>query len=224
MALARPTDAAEEDGLLARARRNDEAAVRILIQRYNRRLFRLARSILREESEAEDVVQEAYVRAFTRLDEFRGESAFGTWVCRIALNEAMGRMRRRRIARWLSFGDQHISGQVIPFPSANQQQDPERTMAHDEIRLLLEGAIDALPESFRTVFVARLVEGLSVEETADLFGLRPETVKTRLHRARRLLQRRLEDQLGPVLGGAFPFAGARCERLTEAVLRRLKQE
>jgi RNA polymerase sigma-70 factor (ECF subfamily) len=111
--------------------------------------------------------------------------------------------------------------EVIPFPLASTQTDPERTMAQRQIQILLERAIDGLPADFRTVLVARVIEGMSVEETADLFGLRPETVKTRLHRARRLLRDALEKQVGPVLTDAFPFAGRRCERITNEVLERL---
>ena len=138
---------ADDADLVARARHNDAAAVRSLIQRHNRRLFRLARGIVRDDGEAEDVVQEGYVRAFTRLTEFRGESAFGTWLCRIVLNEALQRVRRgRRTANWVSLDAAELSGQVIPFPLTSKHPDPERTMAHNEIRTLLERAIDALPE------------------------------------------------------------------------------
>ncbi len=213
---------AEDADLVSRAKRKDEAAVRSLIQRYNRRLFRLARGIVRDDSEAEDVVQEAYVRAFTRLAEFRGESAFGTWLGRIVLNEALGRVRRRRrAAGWVSIDALEPNGRIIPFPLTSKQPDPERTMAQHEIRTVLERAIDDLPEAFRAVLVARLIEEMSVEDTAAVFGLRPETVKTRLHRARRLLQHALEKQIGPVLTDAFPFDGARCRRVADAVVGHL---
>lgn len=182
----------------------------------------MARGIVSDDSEAEDVVQEAYVRAFTRLDEFKGDSAFGTWLCRIVLNEAMGRVRRRRSSSgWVSVEDLDSPGGLISFPHANKQSDPERIMAQNEIRRILERAIDELPEAFRTVLIARLVEEMSVEETAKLFGLRPETVKTRLHRARRLLRKAVENQVGPVLTDAFPFEGQRCQRLADAVAKRL---
>ena len=114
-----------------------------------------------------------------------------------------------------------LSAQIISFPYANPELDPETTMAQREIRALLERAIDKLPEAFRGVVVARLVEGMSVEETAELFGILPQTVKTRLHRGRALLKREMEKHIGPVLGDAFPFAGRRCDRLTENVLARL---
>ena len=157
-----------------------------------------------------------------RLAEFRGESAFGTWLCRIVLNEALQRVRRgRKTVNWVSLDAAELSGQVIPFPLTSKHPDPERTMAQNEIRALLERAIDALPESFRAVLVARLIEDMSVEETAAVFGIRPETVKTRLHRARRLLQRALDEQVGAALTDSFPFDGERCRRMADSVVARL---
>lgn len=212
----------DDRDLVARARRGDEAAVRTIIRQNNRRLFRLARAIVNDDGEAEDVVQESYVRAFTRLDGFRGESSFRTWLTRILINEAYGRLRqRRRIVDWQSVEPALAEAQIIPFPSSSPRPDPETVMAQHEILELLERAIAALPEHFRIVLVARLVEEMSVEETADLLGLRHETVKTRLHRARALLRDDLERQVGPALTKAFPFAGARCERLADAVIKRL---
>ncbi len=214
-------DLADQE-LVRRARDRDEAAVRIITQRYNRRLFRVARSILRDDAEAEDVVQETYVRAFTGLDHFRGDAGFGTWITRIAMNEALGRLRRRRpTVDWESYGENRAQAEIIDFPGSAAGVDPERMMAQGEIRELLEQAIDELPDAFRAVFVARLVEGMTVEETADLFGLRAETVKTRLHRARNLLRDALDKQLGPALTNTFPFGGRRCERMTERVVMRL---
>jgi RNA polymerase sigma-70 factor (ECF subfamily) len=211
-----------DEELLVRARLRDERAVRALTLRYNRRLFRVARSILRNDSEAEDVVQETYVRAFTALDLFRGEAGFGTWLTRIAMNEALGRLRRRRpTVDWDTHGDDRLQAEIIQFPGSAAANDPERTMARSEIRDVLEQSIDDLPDPFRLVFVARIVEGMNVEETAELLGLRPETVKTRLHRARSLLRTTLEKQLGPALTEAFPFDGRRCERMTEQVVRRV---
>lgn len=212
-----------EDELVARARRNDEAAIRAIIRQNNRRLFRLARSIIKNDGDAEDVVQEGYVRAFTRLSEFRGNSSLSTWLTRIVINEAYSRLRRRRTtAHWESVEATHAeNATIIPFPLWSSQPDPERIMAQHEITRILERAIDALPEPFRVVLVARLVEEMSIEETAELLGLRPETIKTRLHRARNLLREDLERQVGPRLTQAFPFAGARCERMTNEVIARL---
>jgi RNA polymerase sigma-70 factor, ECF subfamily len=211
-----------DEDLVRLARERDEAAVRVITRRYNRRLFRIARSILRNDAEAEDVVQETYVRAFTGLDLFRGDAAFGTWITRIAMNEALGRLRRRRpTVDWESYGANRSQAEIIHFPASAASSDPEKTMAQGEVRVVLEHAIDELPDAFRAVFVARIVEGMSVEETADLFGLQPETVKTRLHRARVLLRAELDKQLGPALTTSFPFGGRRCERMTETVVRQI---
>jgi RNA polymerase sigma-70 factor (ECF subfamily) len=212
------------DGELVRLARNrDGAAFRAIMQRSNRRLYRIARAVVNNDSEAEDVVQEAYVRAFTGLKDFRGDSSLATWLSRIVLNEAMGRLRRRRPTVDVAAMEtaQARQGEVVPFPLASTEPDPERTIAQRQIGALLESAIDELPEPFRTVLVARAVEGMSIEETAELFALKPETVKTRLHRARHLLREALEKQIGPVLTDAFPFDGRRCERMTQAVLARI---
>jgi len=211
-----------DEELVSLARQRDEAAVRTITTRYNRRLFRIARSILRNDAEAEDVVQETYVRAFTGLDMFRGDSAFGTWITRIAMNEALGRLRRRKpTVDWETYGENRHQAEIIHFPASAASSDPEKTMAQGQVRAVLEQAIDQLPDAFRAVFVARIVEGMSVEETADLFGLRAETVKTRLHRARVLLRSELDKQLGPALTSSFPFGGPRCERMTEIVVQRI---
>lgn len=217
-------DHQDEAWLIARAIENDAAAVRLIMQRNNRRLYRIARSVVRDDCEAEDVVQEAYGRAFTHLREFRGASSLATWLGRIVLNEASGRLRRRReTVDWASIeNQQRTPAQVIPFPLAASQPDPERTMAQREIRELMEQAIDALPNAFRLVLVARLIEGMSTDDTAALLDIRPETVKTRLHRARTLLRARLERDLGPSLIETFPFEGERCERITSSVLDRLR--
>jgi RNA polymerase sigma-70 factor (ECF subfamily) len=211
-----------DEDLVNLARARDEAAVRAITTRYNRRLFRIARSILRNDAEAEDVVQETYVRAFTGLDMFRGDAAFGTWITRIAMNEALGRLRRLRpTVEWETYGANRNQAEIIHFPASAVCNDPEKTMAQSEVRAVLEQAIDELPDAFRAVFVARIVEGMSVEETADLFGLQPATVKTRLHRARLLLREELDKQLGPALTSSFPFDGQRCDRMTESVVRRI---
>jgi RNA polymerase sigma-70 factor (ECF subfamily) len=209
-----------DEDLVARCLSKDEAAVRELTRRHNRRLFRLARGVVRDDSEAEDVVQEAYVRAFLGLDRFRGDASFGTWIGRIVINEALGRVRRRRpTVEFDAEPEDQLQARILAFPHASHLPDPEHSMAQREMVTALERAIDALPEPFRVVFIARLVEGLSIEETAALFQLRPETVKTRVHRARRRVRADLEKQLGPLISAAFRFDGARCERLTARVLR-----
>jgi len=207
--------------LVRRALGRDEAAVRAIMKANNRRLYRLARGILRNDAEAEDIVQETYVRAFTHLETFRGDSSLATWLARIAMNEALGRLRRQRPSvEWTSLPPGTLEAQVIPFPRA-LADDPEKSMAQREIQHVVERAIDELPEPFRLVFITRVVEGMNVEETAEILGLRPETVKTRLHRARAMLRDNVERKIGPVVMDAFPFAGKRCERLTEAVVKRL---
>jgi RNA polymerase sigma-70 factor (ECF subfamily) len=223
MRQAHATQPASADaGLVQRARDRDEAAIRAIMQANNRRLYRLARGILRNDAEAEDVVQETWVRAFTHLDSFRGDSSFATWLSRIAMNEALGRLRRvRPSVEWTSLPPGTLEAQIIPFPNSANYEDPEKSMAQREIRHVVEHAIDELPEAFRIVFITRVIEGMNVEETAELLDLKPETVKTRLHRARNMLKENVERKIGPVVLEAFPFAGKRCERLTEAVLKRL---
>jgi RNA polymerase sigma-70 factor, ECF subfamily len=214
--------AAADLQLVRRALGRDETAVRAIIKANNRRLYRLARGILRNDNEAEDVVQETYVRAFTHLAEFRGDSSLSTWMSRIAMNEALGRLRRQRPGVELSsLPSGTLEAQIIQFPLLSATDDPERTMAQREIQHVVEAAIDELPEPFRMVFITRVVEGMNVEETADILGLKPETVKTRLFRARTMLRDNVEKKIGPVVMEAFPFAGHRCDRLTEAVLKRL---
>lgn len=199
-----------------------EGIVRELTGQHNQRLFRVARAILGRDADAEDAVQEAWVRALSNLDEFRGDSAFSTWLTRILINEAYGRLRRQRpVVDFTADVEPALRAHILKFPAASSRPDPEATMASSEVRVLIERAIDALPEPFRVVFVARVVEDMSVEETADLLGLRPETVKTRLHRARARLRRALEAQVSSAQATAFQFDGERCARMTEAVLARL---
>jgi RNA polymerase sigma-70 factor (ECF subfamily) len=208
--------------LVRRVLARDAEAFRTIMQRYNRRLYRIARSVLRNSAEAEDVVQEAYVSAFTHLASYRGESSLAAWLSRITMNEALGRLRRRRpTVDIAAFDETRTEAEIIQFPLSTQNDDPERTMAQRQLLQLVEQATDALPEVYRLVFVARVIEGMSVEETADLLRIKPETVKTRLHRARQLVRDQLNKQIGPVLMDAFPFAGRRCERMTDAVMKRL---
>ena len=138
------------------------------------------------------------------------------------MNEALGRLRReRKTVEPETLKGRRTEAEIIQFPHTVTSDDPERTMAQREILQLVERATDNLPEIFRTVFVTRVIEGMSVEETADLLGLKAKTVKTRLHRARRLVREQLHKQIGPVLMDAFPFAGRRCERMTSAIMQRL---
>ena len=215
------TEGLDEAELVRRMLARDSDAFRAVMQAHNRRLYRIARSILRNDAEAEDVVQEAYVRAFTHLASFRGDASLATWLSRIAMNEALGRLRVRRPTTDLSEVEARgAEAEIIQFPNT-ARSDPERTMAQRELLQLVEQATDKLPDVYRTVFIARIIEGMSVEGTAELLEIRPETVKTRLHRARLMVREQLDRQIGPVLMDAFPFAGKRCERVTEAVMKRL---
>lgn len=212
--------------LVGLARNNDEAAIRTLVQRHNQRLFRVARAIVHNDAEAEDVVQASYVKAFTHLTTFRGDSELSTWLTRIAVNEASERLRRRRTTTGLEQIDieRSQSAQIIQFPSIQAPLDPETEMSRQEIRLLLEQAVDTLPAAFRAVFVLRDVEGLSVEETASCLDVKPETVRTRLYRARRLMRSAIEGQLGGAFASLFPFDGERCVNMADRVLMRIKLE
>jgi RNA polymerase sigma-70 factor (ECF subfamily) len=201
--LARSTDALSDNELVERARARDGTAFRTIMKAHNQRLYRLARGIVRNDAEAEDIVQEGYVRAFSHLDGFRGDSSLATWLSRIVINEALGRMRKKR--------------RSVEVPESSRLQ-PEATIIQFPVNI---SNTDNLPDVYRTVFVARVIEGLSIDETSELLGVKPETVKTRLHRARHLVRKELDAQIGPVLLDAFPFAGRRCERLTVAVLGRL---
>jgi len=217
---------ADERNLVERAESGDQSAFRAIMEQNNQRLYRVARAVMKDDTEAEDVVQETYLRAFFNLSKFRGESSLTTWLTRIALNEALGRKRKQRAMVTLETVEtaQQTSAQIIQFPAMNTETDPERSAAQSEIRRLLERAMDALPEPFRVVFVMRDVEEMSIEETAFHLGIRPQTVKTRLHRARRLLRQSLDGELASTLKEMFPFAGVRCARITEAVLSRLTKD
>ena len=218
-------DQLDDDALVALARCRNELAIRIIIRRHNQRLFRAARAIVRNDGDAEDIVQASYVKAFTHLDSFRGEAELSTWLTRIVLNEALGRQRRKRPTTGIEQIDIESArggGQVIAFRSIQATLDPETEMARMEVRQLLERAVDDLPTPFRAVFVLRDVEGMSIEETAAHLGIRPETVKTRMHRARRLLRAAIETQMDGAFATLFPFDGARCVGMADRVLAQLR--
>lgn len=216
--------ALDEAELVRLAQAGDPEAFRAIMQRGNQRLFRVARGVVRDDAEAEDVLQEAYVRAFAAIGGFRGEAGVMTWLTRIVLNEARGRLRRRRPMVGLEQIEaaQMDGAQVIRFPNAFGTASPEADAARAQIRALIEHAVDELPEAFRVVFIMRDIEECSIEETAANLDIRPETVKTRLHRARRLLREALDAKLASTMAEAFPFMGAGCNRITEAVLARLE--
>jgi RNA polymerase sigma-70 factor (ECF subfamily) len=213
-----------EPSLAALARGGDRTAFREIMQRCNQRLFRVARGVLRDDGEAEDVLQEAYACAFAGITGFRGDASLATWLTRIVLNEAHGRLKRRRPTVGLETLDAEQQHRVVTFPGTTLGDDPEADAARAQIRRMVERGVDALPEPFRLVFILREVEELSVEQTAALLDLKTETVKTRLHRARRRLRETLQAQLADVMTGAYPFLGARCARITAAVLERLDRE
>jgi len=197
------------------------------MRRFNRRLFRAARGIVSDDSEAEDVVQEAYVRAFLKIDQFAGPDGLGVWLTRITVNEALVRLRRGARVVYL---DDHIRQDDPASDSdrgsmrdnmASSRPGPERLASSDELGRLLEHAIDQLADEFRAVFMLRAVEGLNVAETAESLGIRPETVKTRFHRARTQLKQALADRVADQLPSAFQFDGARCDRLVAGVMARI---
>lgn len=203
----------DEAALVGRLRRGEPEAAKAVMQLHNRTLWRIARGILRNDIDAEDAVQDAYLRAFSRIGEFREESSLGSWLGRIVVNEALRRLGRRHPTADLAEAD----GVRGPAPS------PEEAAARVELRWMVERAIDALPAPFRTVFILRSVEQASTEETASALGIPEATVKTRLHRANRMLRNALGAELAASIEGAFPFGGARCARLTARVLARLRQ-
>lgn len=210
--------------LVAGVLAGDEASVRALIQKYNRRLYRVARSVIGDDTEAEDVLQDAYVRAFAALGGYRGDASLATWLTRIVVNEALQRLRHRkaRPLEALMPAGRREPAEIIPFPVQASSPDPEITMAQREICALVEQAIDRLPQEFRTVLVARTIEGMSTEETAAALDLKVETVKTRLYRARQMLRAALDEHLEAHFAHLFPFGGMRCERMADAVLARLR--
>jgi RNA polymerase sigma-70 factor (ECF subfamily) len=206
--------------LVALLRAGHAAAFATVMRGNNQRLYRLARGVLRDEAEAEEVVQESYLRAFTHLDGFKGESSLATWLARIVVNEALGRLRRRRPTVDIDDVAETLAA-APPSPLTRDEPSPEQAMARQEIRRAIERAVDALPSSFRAVFIMRAIEQMSIAETAACLGIPAETVKTRFHRANKLLRQSLSAQFGTILDGAFPFLGARCDRLVATVLGRL---
>ena len=190
----------------------------LLMRRYNQRLYRVARAVLRDDAEAEDVTQDAWVRAFAHLDQFAGRAKFSTWLTRIALHEAWARARRR--GRFQSIDAHEEESGPVSEPSSGR--DPEHRAFDREVSAVLESAIEALPEAYRSVFVLREMENLSTAETAECLELKEETVKTRLHRARGLLRRHLFERVGTATATSFAFAGARCDRMVAVVLARIE--
>ena len=212
-----------DDAALARLiARRDPEAVRLVTARNNQRLFRTAWSVLKDSAEAEDAVQSAYLKAFAAIDGFEGRSSLSTWLTRITINEALARLRaaRRRRARLDASSVTLLDDYREKLMRGSQSGTaPDKELAIAQLREVIEQAIAALPDGFRLVFVMREIEGASVEDTAEMLGLKPATVKTRHLRARRRLQEALAPDVKALLSGAFPFAGAACARMTGAVLR-----
>jgi RNA polymerase sigma-70 factor (ECF subfamily) len=213
-------------GLVAGARRRSSAAYAAIIRQHNRRLFRIARSILKDHAEAEDAVQDAYIQVLRNIDTLRDDTRLSAWLGRIVVNEALGRLRRRRATVELETIDgaeaQELTMVGDPL-GALRPENPEASAARSEVKALLESAIDGLPLHFRMVFVGCAVEQMSIEEAAACFGLPENTVKTRLHRAKRLLRRALGTELEAALPESFTFGGSHCEAMTDRVLTKLAE-
>jgi len=211
----------EEHIALDELKRGVPGADKRLVQQYNRTLWRIARGILRDDGEAEEAVQDAYLRAFSRIGNFRGDSSLGTWLARITINEALRRLHRRRETADLAGLVDGVDADHCGGPLAPTTPTPEQATARGEVRRMVERAVDALPTPYRLAFMMRMLEHMSIEETAAALHIPAATVKTRLHRANQQLRESLGAELAAALEGAFPFAGVRCEHLTHAVMARL---
>ncbi len=218
----------DDAALASRAAQGDQDAFAQIMRRYNQRLYRLAVSVMGDASEAEDVLQESYVRAFYALSTYSGAGSLGAWLARIVRNEAIDRVRSRDSRRSHVAIEADLGGPSdedetnVAHDPLQSFTDPQSLAANAELRRLLEGAIQRLPEQFRTAFVLREVEGLSVEQTAEYLGIPAATVKTRDHRARNLLRSYLSENIDATIPQTFPFLGARCDGVVEKVLARLR--
>jgi RNA polymerase sigma-70 factor, ECF subfamily len=208
-----------DEEVVARVLGGETALFEIIMRRYNQRLYRVAYSILRNEAEAEDVMQDAYVRAYQHLEQFEGRAKFATWLTRIAVHEALARAQRRH--RYLELDAEPDGDHMDPL--AANTPDPEQQASDHEMVALLQSALLALPAKYRSVLMLRDIEEMSTADAAEVLELTEENVKVRLHRARALLRRELFTRAGAQRGQAFPFMGARCDRMVEAVMRRLAQ-
>ena len=206
--------------VVARVLAGDISLFEILMRRYNQRLFRVARGILTDDAEAEDVVQEAYMRAFRELASFRGEALFSTWLTRIACHEALARARKRQRLVRLVPRPSDAGGEPLDPPS--KAIDPERELENRQLQNVLREAVELLPDPLRTVFCLREIEGLSTEETAGALDLTTENVRVRLHRAKRSLRQTLDARMGREVRRLYLFDGARCDRIVAGVFERLQ--
>jgi RNA polymerase sigma-70 factor, ECF subfamily len=215
-----PFAALSDVEVVRRVRAGESELFEILMRRHNQRVYRAARAILKDEAEVEDVMQQAYINAFTHLHQFEERSQFSTWLTRITLNEAFGRRRKTQRTESLTttafrVGDE--GGAFMREPTS-PDANPEQQAYAGELRGVLEETIDRLPETYRTVFMLRDVEGLSTSETAEGLALGEATVKTRLHRARAIIRRLLTARVGELAVDAFPFHATRCDRVVASVL------
>ena len=210
--------------IIRRVLDGDTASFELIMRRYNRRLYRVARGVLRNDADAEDVVQDAYIRAYEHLSRFEGRGAFSAWLTKIALNEALGRLRGADAAgSHVSFDDPEESEEANYMANLNSSlPSPEQNAARREVRHMLESAIDALPDAYRMTFILCGVEEMSVAETADCLDVEQATVKSRYHRARNILMHQLSGMVDSTVGELFSFDGARCDRIVSGVFLRLE--
>lgn len=216
MAMAAGTMADEE--VIKRVMAGETALFEVIMRRYNQRLYRVSRSILGDDTEAEDVTQDAYVRAYEHLKQFDGRAKFSTWLTRIAVHEALARLRRRRKLVEIDSVAESTEGGVMLESKA---PSPEQELLTQTMRIVLEAAVDSLPETYRSVFMLREIEGLTTAETADCLELTEEAVKVRLHRARALLRKDIYARTGAATSDAFQFLTTRCDRLVASVLAKI---
>jgi RNA polymerase sigma-70 factor (ECF subfamily) len=219
-----PQAAPDDAELASRIARRDQAAFETLMRRHNTRLFRVARAILKDDADAEDALQDAYLDAYRHIAEFRGAARLGTWLTRVVINHALMRLRsQKRHGVVVPFGGpQTVEGDRAEDDVADERSEPPSSAAlRAEIRRLIEKRIDELPVAFRTVFVMRDVEDMTVQETAECLGIPAATVRTRLFRARALLREALARDLDVATVDVFGFAGSRCDRIVAGVLARV---
>jgi RNA polymerase sigma-70 factor (ECF subfamily) len=207
-----------DEEIVDRVRTGDVAMYEVIMRRYNQRLYRVARAILHDDAEAEDVMQDAYVRAYTHLDQFAGRSAFATWLTRIAVHEALSRLRSRKRHPQVDVID--YEGE-ISMKTSGKSLDPEQNASTAQLREFLEEAVLNLPESYRTVIMLRDIEELSTAETAEALDLTEDNVKVRLHRGHGMIRDWLFERIGTKAKEAFPFMGIRCDRVVQEVFNRL---
>jgi RNA polymerase sigma-70 factor (ECF subfamily) len=207
--------------IVLRVKAGETALYEILMRRYNQRLYRVARAILRDDGEAEDVMQDAYVRAYQHLEQYSGTAPFSAWLTRIAVHEALSRLQLRNRNQQLPELDQDGESTM---EIADTSLNPEQNASRGELAHLLEEAVLSLPEQYRTVIMLRDVEELSTSETAEVLDLTEENVKVRLHRGRAMVRGWLFDRVGTKGKDAFPFMGERCDRVVRQVLLRLTSE